>query len=142
MSTVSTAVVPHDDEDHSHGHGHGHDGGAHQDRGYRRLTLIGMGLAGGLVPSPSALIVLLGAISLGRTAFGVALVIGYGIGMAVTLTTVGYLIAKLPGRLSRFRALGRSRWVSWLSTAGPVLTAGLVLVVGIGLAARSAAPLL
>lgn len=39
-------------------------------------------LAGGLVPSPSALVVLLAAIALGRTIFGVALVLVYGLGMA------------------------------------------------------------
>ncbi len=59
------------------------------ERGIRRLTLVGMGLAGGLVPSPSALVVLLGAIALGRTAFGILLVVGYGVGMAATLITVG-----------------------------------------------------
>lgn len=100
-----------------------------------------MGLAGGLVPSPSALIVLLGAIGLGRTVFGVALVIGYGIGMAVTLTTVGYLIAKLPGRLGRLRRVSHNRWIVRLTTAGPILTAALVFAVGAGLALRSAAPL-
>ena len=51
-----------------------------------------MGVAGGLVPSPSALVVLLGAIALGRTVFGVALVLGYGIGMAATLTAAGLIL--------------------------------------------------
>ncbi|MEJ7774980.1 MAG: hypothetical protein WKF72_09250 [Nocardioidaceae bacterium] len=163
-SAGSTAVVTDDEANgHGHGHGHGHDhehggqphGGdtadhehAHpvgsqsvDDRGYRRLTLIGMGFAGGLVPSPSALIVLLGAIGLGRTVFGVALVIGYGIGMAVTLTTVGYLIAKLPGRLGGLRRFSHNRWIARLTTAAPILTAALVFAVGVGLALRSAAPL-
>jgi ABC-type nickel/cobalt efflux system permease component RcnA len=51
-------------------------------------TLAGMGVAGGLVPSPSALIVLLGATALGRAWFGVVLVVCYGVGMAVTLTAM------------------------------------------------------
>ncbi|MDQ3485694.1 MAG: High-affinity nickel-transporter [Actinomycetota bacterium] len=158
-STGSTAVVEREPADaepgHQHGHGHGHThdhepdkvvvrddvAPSSNDSGYRRLTLIGMGLAGGLVPSPSALIVLLGAIGLGRTVFGVALVIGYGIGMAVTLTTVGYLIAKLPGRLGRLRRISHNRWIARLTTAAPILTAALVLAVGVGLALRSAAPL-
>jgi ABC-type nickel/cobalt efflux system permease component RcnA len=49
-----------------------------------------MGIAGGLVPSPSALIVLLGAVGLGRTAFGVLLVLAYGAGMAAMLTAAGW----------------------------------------------------
>ena len=44
-----------------------------------------MGMAGGLVPTPSALVVLLGATALGRAWFGVLLVAIYGIGMALTL---------------------------------------------------------
>jgi ABC-type nickel/cobalt efflux system permease component RcnA len=101
-----------------------------------------MGIAGGLVPSPSALIVLLGAIGLGRTAFGVLLVLCYGIGMAGTLTAVGLLLVYLRGRLddvavARFGAMGGR-----LTALAPLLTAVLVLVVGLGLTARGLYPLL
>ncbi len=64
-----------------------------------RSGLVGMGIAGGLVPSPSALVVLLGAVALGRTAFGVLLVIGYGLGMAATLTIAGLLLVRLRERI-------------------------------------------
>ncbi|MDQ1632223.1 MAG: nickel/cobalt transporter (NicO) family protein, partial [Frankiaceae bacterium] len=110
-------------------------------RGFRRLTIVGMGLAGGLVPSPTALVVLLAAIALGRTAFGVLLVIGYGVGMAATLIGVGYLIAVTRKRMPRVSVLSERPLVARLLANGPVLTACLVLVVGIGLALRSAAPL-
>src|SRR5262249_28769622 len=73
------------DHDHDH-HGHSH---SHPSRRARRLSLVGMGIAGGLVPSPSALIVLLGAVGLGRTAFGVLLVLAYGVPMAAMLTAAG-----------------------------------------------------
>lgn len=119
------------------GHSHGQ---PHHDRGYKRLTLVGMGLAGGLVPSPSALVVLLGSIALGRTPFGIALVLGYGVGMAATLMAVGYFIARLPSRFGRLRALSHRPSMARLVQIGPVLTAGLVFVVGLGLALRSAAP--
>lgn len=99
-----------------------------------------MGVAGGLVPSASALVVLLASIGLGRTGFGVALVLGYGVGMAATLITVGYVIARLPGRLGRLRSLGDNPSVARLVRYGPVLTAGLVVIVGLGLALRSASP--
>jgi len=59
----------------------------------------------------------------------------------VTLTTVGYLIAKLPGRLGGLRRFSHNRWIARLTTAAPILTAALVFAVGIGLALRSAAPL-
>jgi ABC-type nickel/cobalt efflux system permease component RcnA len=99
-----------------------------------------MGIAGGLVPSPSALVVLLSAIALGRTVFGVILVVGYGVGMAATLTVAGVLLVHIRDRYqSRAAPVGR-----WRSLAGrwtrlaPYATAGLVLVVGLGLALRSA----
>ena len=60
----------------------------------KRRELIAMGLAGGLVPSPSALVVLLGAIALGRVTFGIALVIAYGIGLALTLIAAGFLLVR------------------------------------------------
>jgi ABC-type nickel/cobalt efflux system permease component RcnA len=114
----------------------------HEAQGFRRWTLVGMGVAGGLVPSPSALIVLLGAIALGRTAFGVLLVLAYGIGMAATLTTVGYLFARVPRGMGRLTGLANRQAFRRWSALAPVLTAALVLVVGVGLALRSAAPLL
>jgi ABC-type nickel/cobalt efflux system permease component RcnA len=133
--------------DHGHGHGHGHDHGHDHDHDHAgrwqgghshgaaagRGGLIGMGVAGGLVPSPSALIVLLASIGLGRTIFGVVLVLAYGLGMAATLTAVGLLLVRFRGRLE-----GRTAdlWQRRVATAAPVLTASLVLVVGLGLIAR------
>jgi nickel/cobalt transporter (NicO) family protein len=152
--------------DHGHGHGHGHEHGhghthVHRPaseagsvalavdgldhthaRGLRRITLVGMGIAGGLVPSPSALVVLLGAIALGRSVFGVLLVVAYGVGMAATLTTVGYLVAKAPRRLGNIRGLAERQVTARLAAVAPVFTAVLVLIVGAGLALRSAAPLI
>ncbi|MGW8730679.1 nickel/cobalt transporter [Streptomyces sp. NPDC055808] len=98
--------------------------------------LIGMGIAGGLVPSPSALVVLLGAVALGRTTFGVLLVIAYGLGMAATLTAAGLLLVRIRDRLeARSDTLSpRAQWaLSRLATIGPAMTALLVVVVGLGL---------
>ncbi|WP_324275386.1 hypothetical protein [Blastococcus brunescens] len=96
-----------------------------------------MGIAGGLVPSPSALIVLLASIGLGRTVFGVVLVFAYGLGMAATLTAVGLLLVRLRGRLERrMTDLGRSWWLAGATRAAPVLTASLVLLVGLSLVTR------
>ena len=63
-----------------------------------------MGLVGGLVPSPSALVLLLGAIAVGKAWFGVVLVVGFGLGMAVTLAGVGLLATDLLGRAERLIA--------------------------------------
>ena len=79
-----------------------------------------MGVAGGLVPSPSALIILLSAIGLGRTWFGILLVVAYGVGMAGTLTAAGVLLVTVRDRYQR-RAAGRpSRAGSWARRWGRV----------------------
>ena len=104
---------------HGHGHGHGHEhghehatgmlswwSGGHSharsgDQRSSRAGLVGMGVAGGLVPSPSALVVLLASVGLGRTVFGVLLVVAYGGGMAGTLTAVGLALVRMRERLAR-----------------------------------------
>ena len=58
-----------------------------------------MGLVGGLVPSPSALLLLLAAVALGRPWFGFVLVLAFGVGMAVALAAVGLLARDLVLRL-------------------------------------------
>jgi ABC-type nickel/cobalt efflux system permease component RcnA len=90
-------------------------------------------VAGGLVPSPSALLVLLAAVALGRTVFGIVLVLGYGVGMAIALTAAGLLLVRLRGRIGSLLSRGRLRGVDRVVRALPVLTALLVLVVGVGL---------
>jgi ABC-type nickel/cobalt efflux system permease component RcnA len=130
------------DHDHHHHHGHSHDYDHDHRDGHsrphpsgrpRRLSLVGMGIAGGLVPSPSALIVLLGAVGLGRTAFGVLLVVAYGLGMAATLTAAGLVLVRVRDRwTSRPR-----RTLARLTALAPVGTAALVLCVGFGLAGRA-----
>jgi nickel/cobalt exporter len=135
----------HGHDHHHHGHDHDNHGHDHDDHGHhhhhhphsagpgRRLGLVGMGVAGGLVPSPSALVVLLGAIGLGHTAFGVLLVVAYGIGMAGTLTAAGLLLIRLRARwASRPR-----RAVTRLARLVPAGSAALVLCVGVGLAGRA-----
>ena len=98
-----------------------------------------MGFAGGLLPSPSAIVVLLGANALGHAWFGVLLVLAYGAGLAVTLVSIGMLVSGsgrlLARRLPSLRALAASRLL-------PAATAALVVLLGVGLAARSLAPLL
>jgi len=120
-----------------HGHQHAHPRGTPQNTSLRGL--IAVGLAGGLVPSPSALVVLLGAIALGRVWAGVILVVCYGLGMAATLSGAGLLLVKLRARLERRRAGAAPSRLVPLFAALPVATALIVCAVGIGLTARGVA---
>jgi nickel/cobalt exporter len=103
--------------------------------------LVVPGLAGGLVPSPSALLVLLGGAATGRTLFGVVLVIAYGVGMAVSLVGAGYLLLRLRGRLERAGdgPTPRLRSLAALTRSLPVVTASLIIVGGLAIAVRSLA---
>jgi ABC-type nickel/cobalt efflux system permease component RcnA len=141
--------------DHAHHHHasradapHSHGGRVHShapvdaERPLHWRSLVAMGFAGGLVPAPSALVVLLGAIALGRTWFGVVLVVAYGTGMALTLTAAGMLLVRARGALDGRRA-GRvlpSRFAD-VARVLPLATSSLIVVVGLYLAARGAAQL-
>lgn len=84
---------------------------------------------------------LLAAIGLGRTGYGVLLVVAYGIGMATTLTGAGLLLLAVQRRLARTARGSSSRWASLLARVNavtPAATATLVLLVGAGLAVRAA----
>ncbi|HEY8771207.1 MAG TPA: hypothetical protein VIM03_11740 [Thermoleophilaceae bacterium] len=92
--------------------------------------LIALGLAGGMVPSVSALILLLGSISLGRPAYGIALTVAFGVGMALVLVGVGMALVYARGMLERFPAGGRGRRLGRIlptATAFVVLAAGLLI---------------
>jgi nickel/cobalt transporter (NicO) family protein len=133
---------------HRHPHGHGHNDHHHHHhdhvaagRPLGRRGLVVLGLAGGLVPSPSAVVVLLGGIALGQAWFGVALVVAYGLGMAATLTGVGLLLAHLRTRMDRRLHLPAGSLLSRLGRLLPAVTASVIVLVGVALAASGAAQL-
>jgi nickel/cobalt exporter len=124
---------------HSHD-AHDHDGGrAGRPLGWRGL--VALGLAGGLVPSPSAVVVLLGGIALGHAWFGVALVLAYGAGMAATLTGVGLFLAHLRTRVDRRLAVPAGSLLARAGRLLPLATASVIVAVGVALAAQGAAQL-
>jgi nickel/cobalt transporter (NicO) family protein len=132
---------------HGHPHGHGHDHAHDHDHGHHRHAgpplgrrgLVALGLAGGLVPSPSAVVVLLGGIAIGRAWFGVALVLAYGLGMAATLTGIGLLLARLRNRMDRRLRLPGGSLAARLGRLLPAVTASVIVLVGLGLAIQGAA---
>jgi ABC-type nickel/cobalt efflux system permease component RcnA len=94
-----------------------------------------MGLAGGLVPSPSAVVVLLGAIALHRAWFGVLVVIAYGVGMATTLVGIGVLLSRARTRVSR--TLQQRRRANAAFRLLPLATASVIVLVGSVLTIRA-----
>jgi ABC-type nickel/cobalt efflux system permease component RcnA len=102
-----------------------------------RRNLMAMGFAGGLVPSPSALVVLLGAIALGRAWFGFLLITAYGLGMAAALVTAGVLLARARSRIERLLANRSSTRFARAAGALPLVTSVLVVLGGILITARA-----
>ncbi|MGH3341837.1 MAG: nickel/cobalt transporter [Carbonactinosporaceae bacterium] len=128
--------------------GHSHRPGDHPQPHAPRARargLLAVGFAGGMVPSPSALVVLLGGIAVGRAWFGVVLVVAYGLGMALALTGTGLALSHARTRLHlwahRGPVTGRRLWALRLGQRLPLITAALVVLLGTGLALRAAAAL-
>ena len=104
---------------------------------WRSLFLLG--LAGGLIPSTSALLILLGSIAAGRPAFGFILVVAFGLGMAAVMSGVGLALVAARDRFDRIQVDGG---LARIREAVPLVAAVVVLGFGVVLTAQaiSAAP--
>jgi ABC-type nickel/cobalt efflux system permease component RcnA len=117
----------HHDHDHKHDHGHGHSH-SHVPEGDVTLgSLIALGASGGLVPCPSALVLLLSAISLGRTGLGMLLLVGFSAGLACVLMGMGVLVLCVGNLLPAGKAITGSRAFRFV----PVASAALITCVGL-----------
>ncbi len=146
---VRAAVAGAHDHDHDHEHSHApadpemhsHGGVAHSHLPTAGSTitwrsLFVLGLAGGLIPSTSALLILLGSIAAGRAGFGFILVVAFGLGMALVMGGIGVALVLARGRVDRMApssALGR------LSNVIPLAAAVLVFSLGLYLTAQAVA---
>ncbi|MET9455775.1 sulfite exporter TauE/SafE family protein [Streptomyces canus] len=150
--------------DHPHGHGHTHDHDhphdhphphshavEHTHGGFTHThavapTLRGtilLGFAGGLVPSPSAVVVLVGAAALGQAWFGLLLVVAYGVGLALTLTAAGFAVVRLGSGVTRLLdrrpRLAASPMTALVRRTAPLMSAFVVVALGAGLVLKGAA---
>jgi nickel/cobalt transporter (NicO) family protein len=142
-----------DDVGHAHHHDHGTGGLVHSHGGTvhshlppigadERITvrsLLALGVSGGLLPCPSAMVLLLAAVALNKTALGLLLVVAFSVGLAATLTLVGVLF--LYARRLVPQIGGHGRWARQL----PIASAAVITLVGVAicygaLAAAGTAP--
>ncbi|MEP7271645.1 MAG: sulfite exporter TauE/SafE family protein [Acidobacteriota bacterium] len=119
---------------HEHEHGHEHQHGA--SRGHSHLppgtdgapvtwrSLLALGVSGGLLPCPSALVVLLAAISLGRVGYGLLLIVAFSLGLASVLTAIGLVFVYASRRLKL--STGTGKLVQLL----PIPSAFVITVIG------------
>jgi ABC-type nickel/cobalt efflux system permease component RcnA len=110
---------------HRHHHHHYHAAGDGTGPGFR--SLLAVGVSGGLLPCPSALVVLLAAISLHRVAFGLLLILAFSAGLALSITGIG-LVAVLARRVfKRMSFEGRLIRLLPAASALVILAAGLAM---------------
>jgi nickel/cobalt transporter (NicO) family protein len=110
---------------HRHGHGHHH----HHHSRHDLRGLLAVGVSGGLLPCPSALVVLLAAISLHRVGFGLLLVLAFSLGLAAAITGVGLVAVLAKNAFARFDGRGRLLSVLPAVSAGVIVLAGAAMVV-------------
>jgi nickel/cobalt transporter (NicO) family protein len=108
---------PHD-HDHDHGHGFG--------RG-----LLGVGISGGIIPCPTALVVLLAAISLHRVGYGLVLILAFSVGLAAAVTLIGFVA------VTARRAFVRTGLDGRFVRALPAISAVIVVALGLVMTARA-----
>ena len=98
------------DMHHHSGHDHSHDHADHSHLPPETITwrsLLALGISGGLLPCPSALVVLLGAIALNKIGFGMILVLAFSLGLAGALTIIGMLFIYAGKLFQRFPSSGK-----------------------------------
>jgi nickel/cobalt exporter len=125
-ATVFRSRFKHRGHTHDHaGHHHHHD---EHDAPSRR-SLVAVGITGGLLPCPSALVVLLAAISLHRVAFGMLLIVAFSAGLALSITGIGLVAVFAKQIFKRARFDGRLVRLLPAASALVILAAGLAMTV-------------
>jgi len=143
---MTEPVGHHHDHGHDHGHGHGDHGHSHDDmtddeharahaatlpdyaKAGQRPTLwqiVAFGAAGGMIPCPASVTVMLLALSVGQTGMGLLTVLGFSLGLALTLVGIGLMVVT---GLTRLASGGR---MSWLAQQAPIISAAMVILSGV-----------
>jgi nickel/cobalt exporter len=112
--------------EHEHGHGHEHAHGHSHRRG-----LLGIGISGGIIPCPTALVVLLAAISLQRVGYGLVLIVAFSLGLALTVTSIGVVA------VTARRVFARVGLDGPLVKVLPAFSALIVLALGVVMTVRA-----
>src|SRR5262245_46250476 len=145
-------VPPHHHQDHAHDHhSHVHDGADHAHQidhvhshphAHRHphgdvtlKQLFTLGVTGGIIPCPAALVVLLSALSLGRVGFGLVLIVAFSLGLAAVLIITGLLMVYARRLMARVQGDGVlvSRWL-------PLTSSAVITIVGLALVIQASAP--
>ena len=93
--------------------------------------LLGVGISGGLVPCPTALVVLLAAVSLHRVGYGLVLILAFSVGLAAAMTAIGLLA------VAAKRTYGRLSFEGRVVRLLPAVSALVIIGLGLTMTARA-----
>ena len=115
---------------HHHDHSRDHHHGRGPDGPVSLRALLALGITGGIVPCPAALVVLLSAVALRRVGFGLLLIVAFSVGLAAVLIGIGLLMVYARRFMSRFQGEGPliTRWLP-LTSAAVIALSGVVIAV-------------
>jgi ABC-type nickel/cobalt efflux system permease component RcnA len=121
-----------DGHEHGHGHGHGHHHHLPAGQTVSLRELFALGITGGIVPCPAALVVLLSAVALRRVGFGLFLIAAFSVGLAAVLIAIGLLMVYARRLMARFQGEGRvvTRWL-------PLTSSAVMTVLGLAIAGQA-----
>jgi nickel/cobalt exporter len=107
-------------------------GGHHHGADVSLQQLVTLGVTGGIVPCPAALVVLLAAVSMGRVGFGLLLIVAFSLGLAAVLIVTGMLVVYARRLMARVHGEGRliTRWL-------PLTSAAIITLVGAAMMVRA-----
>jgi len=94
-------------------------------------SLLALGISGGLLPCPSALVVLLSAIALDRVGYGLLLVFAFSLGLAGVLTAIGLIFVHARSLTKRFPRQGK------IVRVLPAVSAAFISLAGLGITVRA-----
>ncbi len=119
------------DDGHTHSHGFGSHTHAVPEGPITLRSLLALGISGGIVPCPSALVVLLSAVALHRIVYGMALITAFSVGLASVLIVIGMMVVSTRHWFERFPA-GEG-----LLRRLPVASAAAITLIGVMLIIRA-----
>jgi nickel/cobalt exporter len=114
---------------HAHGAHHDHHHHEHREGDPSLRSLLAVGVSGGLLPCPSALVVLLAAISLHRVGYGLVLIVAFSVGLAATITGIGVVAVLARNAFARLSFEGRALRLLPAASAALILAAGIVMTI-------------
>jgi ABC-type nickel/cobalt efflux system permease component RcnA len=146
-SEPSSESHHHHSHDDSHAHSHSHDSPHHHhshgpihshvppEGNVNLKSLLALGVSGGLIPCPSALLLLLSSIALGQVGYGLILVLSFSLGLASVLTGLGLLLIYSK---HLFKRLPIEKWtdqksfkLKWVMNVIPIVTATAITFIGL-----------